>query len=784
MASSGPGELGSRLRGRREAAPLSQEELAERANLTAKAIGALERGERRRPYPNTVRALCEALELDEEAARELAAAARAPQAERPPPAAGRSPVPAPSSVPTPPTPMLGRTAEVAHVTALLSAPDARLITVTGPGGVGKTRLAWEVARGLEGGGREVVVVELAAVRRVDLLVPTIARAFGLQAGSDDLIGAIAALVAGRHPLLVLDNAEHLRDGAAEVATLVARCPEVVVLTTSRAPLRIRAEQEVPLGPLPVPGPDLDAGSVGAAASVQVFAARARSAVPDFEVTPANAGAVAEICRRLDGLPLALELAAAHLPYLAPAQLLERLDHALGSARLRDLPERQRTMKATLDWSHALLTADEQEVLAALTTFAGGFDLEAAEEVAAAPGRDVLTALEGLVEQSLVVGPDAADPSGPARLRMLEPVRDHAAAALGAAEAAALAERHAARMARLGRDAEGGLRSAELRHWLDRLEVDHANLRAALTTMLARGDLDAAARLGGDTWLYWALRGHAGEGLVWWQRVLDAADRQRLDGPGRARAHTALAGLRLATGDIAGVRAHAAAAIDPARVAGDRRLLAEVLVLAGMGATFTGDLPAAVRLLDELSDLGLTQEDPYARCHVFVVRAQVSLLQGDTGASGAALDEAEGLARTEAGPFSLGTVLNMQTTLALLLGDDDRALDRAGEAVRVAAEVGTTWTLVYTLSALATLAARRGQVEVAAALFASGAATAEASLLAMAFRPDLEAAAAHLEEVRSRLDPDELARCTEWGRSLDVDDVVALLPQISAGSAPA
>lgn len=777
VESSDPGEFGRRLRELRESAALSQEDLAERANLTAKAIGALERGERRRPYPNTVRALCAALGLDDEAARELAAAVR-PRREEAAPTGNPS-----AAIPTPPAPMLGRAAELSHVSALLELPTTRLVTLTGPGGVGKTRLALEVAQRLHASRREVVVVELAGIRRVDLVVPTIARALGLQAGSDDLIGSVAGLVAERAPVLILDNVEHLLGAATEIADLLGRCPGLVVLATSRAPLRIRAEREVPLGPLTVPDSERDVAGVAAAPAAQVFVDRARTVIPDFAVDGSNAAAVAAICRRLDGLPLALELAAAHVRYLAPDQLLDRLGHAVGSARLRDLPERQQTMKATLDWSRDLLTADEQEVLRSLSVFAGGFDVDAAEAVAGAPDRDVLTALEGLVEQSLVVRPDVSDAGGPARPRLLESVREYAAASLSAAEAASLADRHARYFADLGHSARAGLRASTLPQWLDRLDAEHANLQTALTTQLERGDLDAAAHLGGDTWLYWALRGHAGEGLLWWQRVLDDGEESGLDDGGRAASHLALAGLHLATGELEGTRHHADSAAAAAMAADDRALRTEALILACMGAAFSGDLPAAGVHLEELAAVGGDDDGAWVQAHVRIARAQVALLGGDLEGCAVALDGAEDLARSGAGQFTLATVLNMRTTVALAVEDDAAALAAATEAAELAADVGTSWTLVYTLSALATLAVRGGRPDVGAELYAAAAATAETSLVEMAFRPDLESADAHLREVRRQLSVDELDRCWTRGRALRVREVLELLPEISARPAP-
>ena len=476
MESAAPGEFGRLLRQLRESAALSQEELAERANLSAKAIGALERGERRRPYPNTVRALCAGLELDEADAAALVDALRPGSGDQATAGSVRQTPLVPAA------PMLGRSEELAEVLARLDTPGVRVVTITGMGGVGKTRLAIDVTSELRRAGREVVVVELASVPRVDLVMPSIGRAVGLQASSDDLIGSIAGAIAGRAPILLLDNLEHVLGVATEIAELVLRAPGVKVLATSRAPLRIRAEHEFLLGPLAVPTAHRDVGRIAASPAVRMFVDRVRRVSPSFEVTQSNADAVAEICRRLDGLPLAIELAAPHLRYLTAPQLLDRLGHAVGSARLRDLPERQQTLKATLDWSYDLLTSDEQDVLRSLSVFAAGFDLDAAVDVAAGPGRDIVSAIDGLVEQSLIVGPDPSSPAG-SRMRMLEPVRDHVNASLSIDNAAELADRHASYFASMCSAARAGLRSNDLADWLDRLAVEHANLHTALATQL-------------------------------------------------------------------------------------------------------------------------------------------------------------------------------------------------------------------------------------------------------------------------------------------------------------
>jgi predicted ATPase len=356
-----------------------------------------------------------------------------------------------------PAPLFGRDDDLREVVALLRSGTARLVTLTGPGGVGKTRLALEVAAAVGGEFPDgTAVVELAALQDVGLVLPTVARQLGLQpAGPDDLVGQLAAFLRDDRRLVVLDNVEHVLDAAPDVAALLARCAGLVVVATSRAPLRVRAEREHALGPLPVPeGSDADA--VAASPAAQVLLDRARTVSPSFGRAAGAAPAVAAICRRLDGLPLALELAAAHARYLGPADLLGRLDQALGAARVRDLPARQQTMRATLDWSHDLLTADEQALLRRLAVFAGGFTLDAADAVASGGAEpiDAVAALGGLVEQSLVLSGGGAEP----RYRLLEPVRQYAAARLaGSGETDAVRGRHADHVRSVAADARRGMR---------------------------------------------------------------------------------------------------------------------------------------------------------------------------------------------------------------------------------------------------------------------------------------------------------------------------------------
>ncbi|NEK56280.1 XRE family transcriptional regulator [Geodermatophilus sabuli] len=767
-AGAGRGEFAALLRRLRGAAALSQDELAARAGLTAKAVSALERGERRRPHPHTVRALADALGLDPAARAELSAATRP---------APTAPVPVTHPVPAPPAPVVGRDAERGELAGLLRSGATRLLTLTGPGGVGKTSLALDLARTVAADFPDgVTVVELAAVPEARLVLPTVARALGAPPAGD-LLGSLAALLGSSRRLLVLDNLEHLLDAAADVAALLARCPGLVVLATSRAPLRVRAEQDRPVQPLALPtGPGTAA--VAASPAARLFLDRARATGRAVALTDDTAADVAAICRRLDGLPLALELAAAHARLLSPAALLARLDQALASPRSRDLPERQRTMRATLDWSHALLTHDEQVLLRRLSVFAGGFSLAAAEEVAGVGG-DVLPALAGLVEQSLVLPVEGGDP----RHRLLEPVRQYAADRLAeAGETGAVADRAADRVVRLAAAARAGLRTSGQARELDRLQAEHGNLAAALSRLVAGGRPGTAAVVGADTWLYWALRGNVAEGRSWMEQALRAAG-AALAPAELAALHLALAALRFASGDVPGTAGSADAAARAAQVAGADELRGEALVLAASAAVFVGDDRTATDAVTEATRLGRATGARWVVAHAVTAQAQLLFRAGDLPASAAVLDHAEQLARELASPFTLATVLNVQASVALAAGDDDAALDRWTEAAGLAVAVGTTWPLAYTVPGLAVVAARRGLPGLAAELFAAGSARAEAASVAVTFPPDLESARHWLSAVRTELGEVDFARAWARGRGLRPDDVPALAGHISARRGP-
>ena len=393
-----------------------------------------------------------------------------------------------TNLPVPATPFLGREREIDQIAALLRRPDVRLVTLTGPGGSGKTRLSLQAAAAAaDDYDRGVWWVPLASLADPALVETAAAQALGSK-------DTLSATVGDQRLLLVLDNFEHLLEAAAGVAETIGSCPHLTVLVTSREPLHVDGEWEVAVDPLR----ERDA--------VDLFVQRALAVSSDFAAN----GEVAEICRRLDCLPLAIELAAARVKALSPSVLLERLEQRLPllAGGSRSAPERQRTLRATIAWSHDLLTAAEQDLFARLAVFAGGCTLEAAEEICGAE----VDAIASLVDKSLLRR--TGD-----RYWMLETIREFASEQLDQlADAGVLRDRHAGFYVALGERARPELRARGAREWLDRLDAEHANVRASLEHLLESGDADGALRLSGAIWLYWQTRGHWTEG----RRSLTAA----------------------------------------------------------------------------------------------------------------------------------------------------------------------------------------------------------------------------------------------------------------------
>jgi predicted ATPase/transcriptional regulator with XRE-family HTH domain len=767
-------DFGTRLRRLREATGLTQEELASRAGLTAKGIGALERGERKRPHPHTVRVLAEALGLSgAERDAFIGAAPKRTGMAFAPPIELQGPA---YTLPEQPTPLLGRERDVAVLRSLLDGGGARLVTLTGPGGVGKTRLALEVA-GRTGDGffDGVAFVALAPVADPALLVPTVAHALGLrESGGQPTRELLHGYLREKHMLLLLDNLEHLLGATPEVAKLLAACPFLRVLATSRAPLRVRGEREYPVETLTLPDPERisDAQSVAGTAAVKLFVACAQEANPSFSLTGENAMTIAAICRRLDGLPLALELAAAGVRFLNPTELLSRLNRAIEIEGARDLPERQRTMRATLDWSHNLLPDAGQNLFRHLSVFASGFTLEAAEAIGAAEtgAADVLEPLGQLVEHSLVAA-DASFEDEEGRYRMLEPVRRYALERLkGSGDEELARRRHAEYCLALAGRASPQLKGAGQVAWLRRLDREYDNLRSALGWLLERGEAGRAARLAWDIWLFWAVRGHTSEGRSWMERALSSSD--YLDDVGRARALCVSSALLFAGGEAERTCEFAGKALEDARTANDGEALAFATILRGLVATYLRDLGSAEALLSGALATCREQNNRWGIAHALIAMAQVALIRGDFGRAMELLGEGEAVAREREDAFTLAVNLNTQATIAQLQDDDAGTADLLRESVRLLAALRATWSLVYGVFGLAGVAARQGQPERAARLFGAAEALREKTGAVPAFPATQNLYERDLANVRAQLDTETLGAAWAKGRAMTLEEVVA------------
>jgi predicted ATPase/class 3 adenylate cyclase len=418
----------------------------------------------------------------------------------------------PSNLPSPTGPLVGRAADLESLIELVR--ERRVVTITGPGGVGKTRIVIELGRLLAPEFLDgVAFITLAEVTDPAQFLPAVADTLDVKEAEGRTLGdGVAALIGDKKALLLLDNLEQVLPAASEVSGLIERCPVLQIVTTSRTPLRIAAEQEYLLAPLALPpSSDTDSTeSLMAYPAVALFVERARPTRGSFDLTAENAGAVAAVCRRLDGLPLALELAAARLRLLSPDALLERLDHALDvlTSGPRDTPERQQTLRATIDWSHSLLDESEQRLFRRMAVFAGGCTFADVEIVCTDPGENVLDELESLVDKALV---QAGGQRG--RLRMLQTIGEYARERLeSAGEARAVALRHARRYAELAQTIRDGIEGTDQISSLEHGIAEESNLQAALDTLLATardgdaGACEAGLQMCGDLWLYWHIRG--------------------------------------------------------------------------------------------------------------------------------------------------------------------------------------------------------------------------------------------------------------------------------------
>jgi predicted ATPase/class 3 adenylate cyclase len=706
----------------------------------------------------------------------------------------------PTTLPVSTTPLVGRAADLAFLADL--ARDHRVVTITGPGGVGKTRVLAELGRLLAPEFVDgVAFVTVADVTDEAGFVPALAEALDVKEAEGRTLGeGIEALLGNRTALLLLDNLEQIVAAAAtEVARLIDACPELRVVATSRTPLRIAAERDYALAPL-------ELGS-----AVSLFVARA----PALELTAANEAVVSEICRRLDGLPLALELAAARLRLLTPDALLERLEHALDvlASGSRDTPGRQQTLRATIEWSHSLLDEQEQRLFRRLAVFAGGCTFEDVEAVCADPGTSCLDELESLVDKALV---QFGGPGG--RLRMLETIREFAAERLAAAgegdEIAARYARHYAEVARAIRDGvEGDAQVASIERGIE----EEANLQAALDTLrgLAQaGDSDACERglqMCGDLWMYWHVRG---KNLTAWDEAksfLDA-DLDRRPTVGRAGALLTAAlgswmGGQIERAKVEWEEAHGiAASIDAPRELGVAAVCLATLGLLGY------DPADAFRWAALGIEQSRQQGLDFTLAIGLVFEGMLQAVAGDADEAGARFSEALEIQRRHDDWEGAGMALGGLAQLAAARGDAEEALDLYGqsltafetvgdrgeearilseiagahlahgdtelargfylEAVQAHTDIGSIRGVAQSLVGLAAIEAVEQRPERAAQIAAAAEVHAQEEGVVVAYS-DETAGRELVEQARAALSADELARATELGRRLTIEEALDL-----------
>ncbi|MBI4497726.1 MAG: tetratricopeptide repeat protein [Chloroflexi bacterium] len=734
-------------------------------------------------------------------------------------------------LPTLLTPLIGREQDTATAQDRLRQLGVRLLTLTGPGGVGKTRLALQLAADVAPDFPDgVFFVSLAPVTDPALVIPTVASALGIadyDRGAASQFDRLRASLQDQRVLLVLDNFEQVLAAAPSLTGLLAACARLKVLVTSRAALRVRGEHEYTVSPLALPsaGQLSDVETLTQVPAVALFLDRARAVAPGFRVTQDNAAAIAGICARLDGLPLAIELAAVRVKLLSPQALLHRLDHRfhLLTGGIRDLPARQQTLRDAIGWSYDLLDAHEQRLFRRLAVFVGGCTLDAAARVCNSGGdlpADFLDGVASLADKSLIRQEEQGGDEP--RVGMLETLREYGLEQLAASgEDDAVRDAHAAYALALAEEAEHRLTSPEQRTWLERLDREHSNLRAALRWLQEQGRADRALRLGSALWRFWLTRGHLGEGRRWIEASLaSSADvparvrakalngagmlahyqgeytvaaalcgesltifRQLGDQAGMAAAINGLALVARSGGDYSTARAMYEESQALLRELGDRWGLAYALTYQGVAAWMAVDYPAAHRALEEGLALAQAVGDRQTAANALHILGRVALAGGEYAVASALLDEAAPWFREVGDRRGVARSFEGLAEVALRQGNLATARAWHREALVLLKDLGERWFIALCLEELAGVAMAEGQPEQATRLLGAASALREATGAVMPVSARVQTDRL-LAAARTALGEARCAAALAQGRTLTLDQIIAAQASPPADEQPA
>ena len=715
--------FGQWLKKRRRALDLTQQELAQRVGCATITIQKIEANERR-PSKQFAELLAEHLGIAPDERLTFVRFARMGMGARWSAIFARAARHL-TNLPVQPTPLIGRDQDVAAVRKRLLDDDIRLLTLVGPPGVGKTRLAIQVAASLlDDFGDGVYFVALAPVADPNLVAATIAQTLGVnEAGGRSFADRLKEYLRDKHMLLVLDNFEQVVTAAPLVSELLAECPWLSIVVTSRAPLRVRRERQFSVPPLALPtaANGFAPAELTRYSAIALFIERVQTVRPDFALTPDNAGATAAICARLDGLPLAIELVAARTKVLPPQALLERLRGRLMlyTDGLRDVSVRHRTLYHAIDWSYALLRPEEQLLLARSGVFIGGWTLEAAEklmsDITPHPSLVTLEALTSLVNNNLVI---QQEHGGEPRFTLLETIRAYALERLAErGEDERIRQRHAEYYLALAEEADPHLRTAAQQVWLDRLDIESGNLRAALAWFTEHAaDAEAGLRLAGALGWFWNMRSHVSEGRDWsakaLQRGSDAAPALR------ARVLFGAGGLAWAQGDLAVARSLFEESVALYRELGlaQRWGLAWALTGVGMVAAYQADHDAVRAAAEESVALSRQVGDKWVLALALNPVGETCMMRHDYDAARPCFEESLALFREVGDKWGIGIPLLNWGYMDSIQGNYDMARARLEESIAMHREVGERWMRSLSLNVLGQVVQQQGDYQQAAVLY--------------------------------------------------------------------